>query len=304
MITLTVDPHSEVAPDFRTEDHRFTREAFAHGREGMSDEQAADALLNLWLVALDRRKAIWETEREEREAAGRVNRPPSRGDPPGQAVDDVTLPSRHSREHSPEIGERPPNLVAGMPVPDVIEYPPARFAIKKLREREYIELSYFTPDGRAEAAKNESVSSSEIFTLAKEDDVLSLKPVINFKASKGKALQDEDLAWDQVCVASTNFLEHIVQENWPVNMIDAMHAFFFRLTNHKLRNDGPEGLKVLILYQAWVRREWHRQIKNPPKVGIFDIGLIDDKVLRTLKDQIYDSKRSALMSGEFSFFSN
>lgn len=72
MITLTVDPHSEVAPDFRAEDHRFTREAFAHGREGMSDEQAADALLNLWLVALEHRKAIWGTKRKEREATDRA----------------------------------------------------------------------------------------------------------------------------------------------------------------------------------------------------------------------------------------
>lgn len=185
-----------------------------------------------------------------------------------------------------------------MPIPNVIEYPPTCFAIKELREHKYIELSYFTPEGRAEAAKNELVSSSKIFTLAKEDDILSLKPVINFKGSKGKALQDKDLAWDQVCVASTNFFKHIVQENWPINMIDAIHTFFFCLTNHKLRNNGHEGLKVLILYQARVKREWHRQIKNLPKVGIFDIGLIDDKVLRTLKNQIYDVKRSTLMNGE------
>lgn len=82
-------------------------------------------------------------------------------------------------------------------------------------------------------------------------------------------------------------------------MIDAMHAFFFHLTNHKLRNEGLNGLKVLILYQARVRRKWHRQIKNPPKAGIFDIGLIDDKVLRTLKDQIYDLKRSTIISDEW-----
>lgn len=97
-----------------------------------------------------------------------------------------------------------------MPVPDVIEYPPVRFAIEKLREREYIELSYFTPESRAEVVKNESVSLSKVFTLAKEDDLLSLKPVINFRGLKGKAMQDKDLTWDQVRIASTNFLKHIV----------------------------------------------------------------------------------------------
>lgn len=81
-------------------------------------------------------------------------------------------------------------------------------------------------------------------------------------------------------------------------MVDAMHTFFFRLTNHKLHNEGADGLKVLTLYQARIRREWHRQIKNPPRAGIFDIGLIDDRVLRTLKDQVYDSKRNAAIAGE------
>ncbi|KAG6867560.1 hypothetical protein C0993_001133, partial [Termitomyces sp. T159_Od127] len=197
---------------------------------------------------------------------------------------------------SPRSNEAP-NLVAGKPVPEVVEYPPARFATKKLGEREYIELSYFTPEGREEAARSESVASQEIFTLAKDDDVLALKPVVNFKV-KGKALQDEELSWEQLCIASTNFLEHIVIKRWPVNMIEAMHSFFFHLTNHKLQNEGVDGIKVLILYQARVRREWHRQIKNPPRDGIFDIGVIDDRALRTLKDQVYDAKRSAILAGE------
>lgn len=81
-----------------------------------------------------------------------------------------------------------------MPVPDIIEYLLARFAIKKLREHEYIKLSYFTSEKRAEAAKNESVSSNKIFTLAKDDNMLVLKPVINFRGSKGKATQDENLS--------------------------------------------------------------------------------------------------------------
>lgn len=111
-------------------------------------------------------------------------------------------------------------------------------------------------------------------------------------------MQDEDLPWDQLCITSTNFLENIVQKRWPRNMINAMHTFFFHLTNHKLYNEGGNGLKMLMLYQACVRREWHQQIKNPPQAGIFNIGIINDRVLRILKDQVYDAKQNTTIAGE------
>lgn len=70
-----------------------------------------------------------------------------------------TLQSMCSRAQPPMSNDNGPNLVVGKLVPEVIEYPPVHIAIKKLREQEYIELSYVTPEGQAEAAKNESVAS-------------------------------------------------------------------------------------------------------------------------------------------------
>lgn len=252
MITLTVNP-AEVPPDFSKEEFSFTRDAVKHGREGMTNQQAAEILLDAWKEAVERRKAIWDAEQEEREAEQRAGRN-MQEEPQRSQDEENTLPSNHSRPQSPMSKNEGPNLIVGKPVPEVIEYPPARFAIKKLRECEYIELSYFTPKGRAEAAKNKSVASNDVFTLAKEDDILAWKPIVNFKV-KGMTTEDKDLSWEQLCIVSTNFLEHIVQEKWPNNMVDTMHTFFFCLTNHKLQNEGAEGLKVLILYQAWVHKE-------------------------------------------------
>ncbi|KAG6884163.1 hypothetical protein C0993_000792 [Termitomyces sp. T159_Od127] len=269
MVTLTVDPNAETIPDFTSEEFRFPRQALLSGREDGTNELAIEILTNTWNAKQERRRALWEAEREEREASRREVQQRERGAERDQGVDEEIRHARNSRAQSPRVNKAP-NLVAGKPVPEAIEYPPARFAIKKLVERDYIELSYFTPEGREEAARNESVASQEIFTIAKDDDMFALKPVVNFKAK--------------------------VIEKWPVNMIEAMHAFFFHLTNHKLRNKGADGLRVLILYQARIRREWHRQIKNPPCDGIFDIGMIDGHTLRTLKDQVYDAKRSALLA--------
>lgn len=106
-------------------------------------------------------------------------------------INNVTFQTRHFKEYSSEDREKDPNLVAEM---SVIEYPPVCFTIKKLRKCKYIEFSYFMPEGRAKATRNKSISSSEIFTLTKENDMLSLKAVINFKKSKEKAIQNKDLS--------------------------------------------------------------------------------------------------------------
>ncbi|KAG6896928.1 hypothetical protein C0992_005193 [Termitomyces sp. T32_za158] len=280
-----------------TEDFLVARLGVMHDRDGMTQEQAAEVLQGIWTRGWEARKITWEEERQEREAdreeeegggreRGRMNEE--------QNVDDRTM---QSREPSIGVEDDGPKFIAGKPVQERIEYPPARFALKKLKEREYIELCYFTPEMRNEAAKSESVSANDIFTLTQEDNMLALKPASNFKA-KTKVVQDEDLSWDQMSVASIDFLEHIIQENWPRSMIDAMHTFFFRLTHHRLRTEGATGNRVLLLYQARVRKEWHRQIKNPPKDGIFDVGVIDDRLLRTLKDEVFDQRREASLAGQ------
>lgn len=48
MITLLIDLNTEVLLDFNLDEHRFTRVAIKHGREGMSDEQAVVVLTDLW----------------------------------------------------------------------------------------------------------------------------------------------------------------------------------------------------------------------------------------------------------------
>ncbi|KAG6889573.1 hypothetical protein C0992_004681 [Termitomyces sp. T32_za158] len=280
------------------EEFLVARLGVMHDREEMTHEQAADILRTVWGRGWEARKVTWENERPEREAErnegqDREGRERDRENAE-RNVDELTM---RSRENSQDLEEEGPKFVAGKPVQERIEYPPARFALKKLKEREYIELCYFTPELRNEAAKSESVSSNDIFTLTQEDNMLSLKPASNFKA-KTKVVQDEDLTWDQMSIASIDFLEHIIQEKWPKSMVDAMHTFFFRLTHHRLRTEGVTGSKVLLLYQARVRREWHRQIKNPPRDGIFDVGLIDERLLRTIKDEVFEQRREASLAGK------
>ncbi|KAG6892986.1 hypothetical protein C0992_011657 [Termitomyces sp. T32_za158] len=230
MVTVTIDPQLETPPNFMAGEYKFTRQAVIHDRDDMSEERAAEILLERWNVEWELRRITWEQEREEREAIAREEEGRRQAEEArigrSQTIDVEDVHAQPSRAVSPIEKDEIPNLVAGKVIPQVIEYPPARFAIKKLRECEYIELSYFTPEARAEAAKSESVSSNDVFTLTQEDSLLSLRPVSNFR-SKRKVVQDEDLSWEQLSVASICFLEHIIQEKWPNNMVDVMHTFFF-----------------------------------------------------------------------------
>lgn len=69
MITIVVDPNSEVPPNFMLDEHKFTREAIMYDRAGMSDQRAAEILLERWNEAWEQRKTQWIEERAEREAA-------------------------------------------------------------------------------------------------------------------------------------------------------------------------------------------------------------------------------------------
>ena len=71
---------------------------------------------------------------------------------------------------------------------------PSPFAINKLKSFEYVELSYFTPEGCASAAEENRATAEEAFGLTKVDGFVALKPVASFKASKN-VIKDKDLSW-------------------------------------------------------------------------------------------------------------
>ncbi|KAG1810856.1 uncharacterized protein BJ212DRAFT_1252421, partial [Suillus subaureus] len=98
---------------------------------------------------------------------------------------------------------------------DVIIPRPSQYAIQKIKNMEYIELWYFSPDGCQEASTmSRSMSDSDdTFGFAKVNGMVTLKMLALFKASH-KALQDHDLLWQQFNLAKTSFLVHIEKSGW------------------------------------------------------------------------------------------
>lgn len=92
MITLIVDSNLEVLPDFNSDEHKFMRNAIRHNRDGMSVEQAVEALAYLWNTKQEYKKAIWKAECEERKAADRLPRQQDRDDHGEQVIDELCPP--------------------------------------------------------------------------------------------------------------------------------------------------------------------------------------------------------------------
>ncbi|KAG1891758.1 uncharacterized protein F5891DRAFT_964150, partial [Suillus fuscotomentosus] len=157
------------------------------------------------------------------------------------------------------------NFNADLPVSDVIIPYPSQFVLQKVKNMEFIELWYFSPDG----------------CLKKIDSIVALKSFSSFKASN-KALQDHDLSWRQFDMAKTSFLVHIEKASWPNKHQMALVLFFTLITNHEHRL-RPRREKTLLRYASMVQKDWHDRLTL--NLG-FDIGLFNNTLYNSLLDDV------------------
>ncbi|KAG6846948.1 hypothetical protein H0H93_010928, partial [Arthromyces matolae] len=293
-ITITTDPYKETPPDYMSDDHLSTRDLLIEQREGRTHSEAASMLLASWNTHLDVRKRAWDTERSDRESL--LDSLMARDSVPAERRDtSVTSPTRPHTPPPTVTRERTsPKLSPGKLVPDFIDYPPSRFALKKLRELDFVELFYFTPEGRKDSAKTEHTNSDNGFTLAQVADIVTLKPAAQYKPSS-RVIKDEDLSWEQLSLASTRLIEWIKKEGWPDAMTEQLQTFFYRLMNHEYREE-EFGCRALVVYQARVRWEWHRLIKR--KEEAFDISEFNPSLLRSIKEKLQDDERTRVLRSQ------
>jgi hypothetical protein len=66
------NPNQVVPPDYSTDDFVAEREPFINA--GLTEQQASDALRNLWTVRNNRDKAVWQRRQEEAAEADEAER--------------------------------------------------------------------------------------------------------------------------------------------------------------------------------------------------------------------------------------
>lgn len=183
-----------------------------------------------------------------------------------------------------------PDFDEGRMVSDHILPRPSQFAIGKLKSFNFVELWYFTDEGCREAQDSSRAQSDDAYGLTKVDDLVALKPVASFKASRN-VIPDADLTWRQLNVAKNALIRYMEICNWPQKHIQSIAHFYFNLKLDPMRA-RPNGERVLIIYQAKVRRQWHDELARGQG---FNIAQINQKLLSAVAGEVWDTVRTEVI---------
>ena len=164
---------------------------------------------------------------------------------------------------------------------------PSQFAIGKLKSFNFVELWYFTDEGCHEAQDSSRAQSDDAYGLTKVDDLVALKPVASLKASRN-VVSDTDLTWRQLNVGKNTMLRYMDLCGWPSRHTQSFAHFYFNLELDPMRA-RPNGEKVLIIYQAKVRRQWHDDLSRGEG---FNISQINQRLLSAVAEEVWDTIRT------------
>ncbi|KAF8815074.1 hypothetical protein BYT27DRAFT_6855695 [Phlegmacium glaucopus] len=132
----------------------------------------------------------------------------------------------------------------------------------------------------------------DAFSITKDDNSLSLRPMASMKASRN-VIPDTDLLWRQMTIARTTLVQHLANR-WPTKHIQAIAQFFMNLEVHPYRH-RPFGERSLLIYQARARRNWHDQLKQNKA---FNIAIINDNLLQTIHREVLDNEQTSMIQSQ------
>lgn len=307
MPRLTVDPNTETMPDYADPD---LAEAFqARLQDGETIEGLIQGLKDTWTAKHLARVDQWneqqredqeqrqqqELERQQQEETARREEEERVATARGAELQRAT-DARHNdtsatqdRREKPDDKERKPKfkaMASGKTVGTVYTPRPSSYALNKLKNGDYVELFYFSPEGCTQAAAEERTSAHDALAATQINDQLVLQPMAAYKPSS-KVLKDADLDWRQVQVAKTSMLKHMETEGWDKDLVLALTTFYFELDNHLIRQ-REQGDEAITQYQAEVRRQWIDELKSTGDEPAFDIGVINEARL----ENIYSRRQS------------
>ncbi|KAF8869828.1 hypothetical protein BD779DRAFT_1391540, partial [Infundibulicybe gibba] len=297
------DPTSNRCPDFLSGPYLAVRTAVAAAQD-ITPEQVATTLSDAWEADQATQVAAWDAQCQadlshHREIENEIH----------QAEQDEAqrLALQEEREEAAEKrakDKKKPKLAPyrdNVAIADEVEERPSQFALHKLKAFEYIELWYFTAEGCREARRSHRAQAEEAFglTCAGPDDVMTFKPVASLKAS-AKAIPDADLTWRQMSTAKNCLLTSMAKVGWPQRYTLSLALFYHHLDSHP-RRTRRDGEKILLAYHSKARLDWHEALADSESEA-FDISSINESLLRTLADEIWDDRRSAVIARSVSIF--
>ncbi|KAM6489092.1 hypothetical protein JOM56_013779 [Amanita muscaria] len=276
---LTEDPNRAKTPDYTSEAFAPLRAALTTGDR--TEGEAVQFLIATWRDDVNRKKRQWAQQLEDDRLAEEACRrdQDERRQPHGTQTSKLKLNT----------------LATGATISDIRIPRPSSYALKRLEKYEYVDLWYFTEEGCEDALRFNQSTAPDTYTLANLGDTLSLRPIDAMKALRN-AFGDEKLTWRQMSIAKTSLLHHMTELGWDVTYVRALASFYVALESHPRRRQGTNGDKVLLLYQAEVRREWFQQLTQERIQTVFDISIINEERLRRIDEALYTIERDQVMT--------
>jgi hypothetical protein len=225
------NPHLEVMPNHAGPHYVVLRNALA--QNGMTVEQAVQALNDSWAQNHEARVQTWEQQVANDAAAEEAQRQQQLQEAQEQAVQ---LAADQERERA-EMEKKKPKMKDfddTTTVGSFIAPRPAQYALKRIEDFEYVELWYLTPEGCADATQHQSMQNDDTFGLAKLDDMVTLKSVSSLKALKN-VIPDSELTFRQMSMAKNAFIPLMTKHHWSDKAINSFAQLFTKLELHHYR---------------------------------------------------------------------
>jgi hypothetical protein len=288
MPRILVNPNSLTCPDYTLEVFRDTRVPLVN--DNSTHDQAAVVLAGIWTASNAAERLLWQFQVDADEQAAEALRHQDR--------EALALREAEAAKEKEDLRkeERKKNHGKFLPIPDrpVPHRPPviaAQSATRRMDKGDCVPLWYYTNNGLENALSTYNSTDDDALSLLRgPDGSTSLIPASSTKESKG-VVEDQDLDWEDFCIAAPRMIEAMGRANWPPERIQMMSNFWANLQEHPFRSSGaPFEQKALLLYQAEQRRLWHIAI-NTPHSG-YNLSIINESLLRDAKERLFWKDRT------------
>ncbi|GLB40120.1 hypothetical protein LshimejAT787_0706300 [Lyophyllum shimeji] len=287
---LARDPNLDACPDFSSEPFAPMR-ALLQGT-GLTEEEAVTSLKDAWTEHNRQLRERWDREAEDRQAGadGAPQGQPAEGEQQQLQPEELPALQQEVDEERPEREKKTKAKLRAfnpdLSVASVLAPRPSSYALNKLANFEYCELWYFTQEGCEDAQRTHRTEADDSFGMSKMGELVTFRPVASVQASK-RALQDESLTWEQFHYAHRSFVKHVLKSGWPDEHTQALVRFFIELENSPYI-DREHGKRVVLTYQARVRRSWMDSMKDSDE-AVFNIALINNDLMESISREILGS---------------
>jgi hypothetical protein len=274
MATPVANPHWETPPNFQNPGYAIIRQTLITqnqaGEVVPDDEWAAQQLLNAWEEDRQARQTAWD------EAAAQEER--ERGEAEAERLREE---EEEKRAEQKKTKSKFPPIMRGMLPPKDSGFRPCQKAVTRLKNREFVELWFFTFAGCQTTKDATHTEEDGTLSVTHEDGNIQLRRTSSVASYKHLIVPDEHLPWKDLLQAKNVFLEQIAKASWPKDYLQMFTQFYCALeVRSELRQAHGNGERVLVLYHARARREW---FATP-----FDISTFNEEWMTEAHKEMWD----------------